>query len=228
LSWARSRRSSTSDTTTATAAGVALLPFILLMFFISRWSGTLFDRFGGRRPLIMGCSIAALGFALFAIPGVGGSYLTTFLLPILVLGLGVATSVPPLTTAVMSAVPSKHAGAASGVNNAVSRVAGLMAVAVFSIVMLRIFEPRLDEGLSHTSLGASAQAEIRSQSSRLGAAQLPKDLTASERASAERVIGSAFVAGFRAVALISAALALLAAVTAGRMIGERKSPRDAS
>jgi EmrB/QacA subfamily drug resistance transporter len=206
---------------TATAAGAALLPFILLMFFLSRWSGTLFDRFGGRGPLIIGCSIAALGFALFAVPGIGGSYLTTFLLPILVLGLGMATSVAPLTTAVMSAVPSKHAGAASGINNAVSRVAGLMAVAVFSIVMLRIFEPRLDEGLSRASLPAAAQAEIRGQSSRLGAAQLPKDLTASERASAERVIGSAFVAGFRAVALISAGLALLAAMTGGRMIGEK-------
>jgi EmrB/QacA subfamily drug resistance transporter len=206
---------------TATAAGAAMLPFIVLMFLLSRWSGSLFDRFGPKRPLVIGCAIAALGCCLFAVPGIGGAYASTFLPAILVLGLGMATCVAPLTTAVMSAAPPKHAGAASGINNAVARVAGVIAIAVFSIVMLRVFERRVEYGLSHLDLPASAKSEIRNQSKRLAATQLPNGLSPGDHALVQRVIGEAFVAGFRSVVLISAGLALLAATIAGTMVGDK-------
>ena len=150
-----------------------------------------------------------LGFTLFLRPGVGGGYWTMFFPAMLVLGLGLATTVAPLTTTVMESVDDAHAGVASGVNNAVSRVAGLLAIAVLSIVMLRTFGDRLDRTLPASPLSAQTKSAMSSQRTRLAAVSLSAGVDPAERARARAVVSDAFVAGFRRVMLIASALAVL-------------------
>jgi EmrB/QacA subfamily drug resistance transporter len=210
---------------TAAATGASMLPFILLMFLLSRWSGGLSDRIGAKIPLVTGPAVAAAGFMLLALPGTGGRYWTTFFPAMIVLGLGMAVTVAPLTTAVMSSVDRRHSGAASGINNAVSRTAGLLAVAVLSAVMLSTFERRLDDGLRKGGVTAETRSAIEGQSARLAALSIPKNASAADRERARGAVASAFVAGFRRVILIGAALALLASGTALILIGGARRGR---
>jgi len=206
----------------AAAAGAATVPVIVLMFALSRWSGGLYDRLGPRVPLVVGPLLAAAGFALFLRPGVGGGYWTTFFPAMVVLGLGLATTVAPLTTTVMESVDDAHAGTASVVNNAVSRIAGLLAVAVLSIVMLRTFGGRLDRILPAATLSAQTKSAMSSQRTRLAAVSVPMSADRAERARARAVVSEAFVGGFRRVMLIAAGLAVLSSGIALAMIGGAK------
>jgi len=202
----------------ATAAGAAALPLILLIFFLSRWSGGLVSRYGAKPPLIIGPLIAAAGFALFTVPGVGSSYWKSFFPAFIVLGFGMAVSVAPLTTAVMGTVDQKFAGAASGINNAVARVAGLLAIAIFGILMVNAFAARLDRQLANLNFPPAARQQLLSNRTRLAAIDPPSGLDPAQTANAKTAIDNSFLFAFRLVTFCCAALSIASAVTATLII----------
>jgi len=210
------------------AAGAALAPFALVMFLLSRWTGGVVKRFGAKLPLIIGPSIAALGFLLFAVPGIGGTYWTTYFPAVLVMSLGMAITVAPLTTTVMNSVGEDEAGTASGINNAVSRTGGLLAIAVLSIVLVDVFSPSLEHRLSALNLPAGVQQAIAGQSIKLAGIEIPPGVSATVHAAIQQAIDEAYITGFRTVMLICAGLALVSAVISWAIIGGKVANRAGS
>jgi EmrB/QacA subfamily drug resistance transporter len=198
----------------AALAGAAFLPLSLIMGGLSRWSGGLIERHGARRLLMIGPAIAAVGFALFAVPGIGGSYWSTFFPPMTLLGFGMAIAVAPLTTTVMRGAQESYAGVASGVNNATARVAGLLAVALLGSIAVGVFARSLNERMDRLQVTAEVRSAVQAEAPKLAEAAAPKNVAPAERQALERALRESFVYSFRVVSLIAAALAALSAVVA--------------
>ena len=203
----------------ASKAGAALLPLILLVFVLSRWSGGLVTRYGPRKPLILGPIVVAVGFVLFGRIGLSHNYWTSFFPAILVLGFGLALAVAPLTTVVMGSVPRELVGTASGINNAVSRVAGVLAIAVLGIVMVGAFGARLNSKIEALPMSAESREAIQSDVTKLGGLQAPTNLQPEVSREVNESVRASFVDGFRMVMFICAGLAVVSALITARMIG---------
>jgi EmrB/QacA subfamily drug resistance transporter len=202
-------------------AGLAFTPFAVLISVLSRLTGGLADRYGPRLPLIAGPGLAGLGFLLFSFVGLTAgpsSYWTTFFPGILIFGIGMAVTVAPLTTAVMGALPSHYAGTASGINNAVSRTAGVLAIAIVGALALFMFANALDGRTAALGLPASIRAALQADSARLGAARVPEGVTPAQSDAIRLAIRLAFVDAYRVVMLICAGLAWLGAAMAALLV----------
>jgi EmrB/QacA subfamily drug resistance transporter len=208
---------------TATEAGAALLPVPVIIGLLSRFTGGLTSRFGSRVLLSAGPGVTGIGLVMLALPFVRGSYWAGFLPALAVLGLGMTITVAPLTTTVMSSVPGDRAGVASGINNAVARVASLLAIAVFGIVFVwshhAALSARLDE--LHVPQGARQTGQLLEPDAQEAGAAAgdahtpPQTLVAQAEA-------DAIVDALRAVALVSAACAFAGAGLALATIQPRK------
>jgi EmrB/QacA subfamily drug resistance transporter len=209
----------------ATLAGAAFLPFTLIMGGLSRWSGGLVDHYGARLPLTVGPLVAAAGIGLFTFPNINGSYWTTFFPGMVVLGLGMTVSVAPLTTTVMGSVEDRHAGTASGINNAISRIAGMLAVALLGAFAVGTFGFALNARLTELQVASDIRLALKEEVPKLAQAQVPSQVRGEQRLVLKRAVEESFVRSFRLVMLVSASMALTSALcawlTTARFVGRK-------
>ena len=165
-------------------------------------------------PLVVGPVIAAVGLGLLAVPAIGGSYWTSFFPAMTMLGLGMAVSVAPLTTTVMRSADDQHAGAASGINNAMARVAGLLAVALLGALAVSAFRTALDERLERLHTAPGIARVLQSEVQKLAEIPVPALADTATQQTLRRAIEESFFVSFRMVMLIAAVAALLSALCA--------------
>ena len=178
-------------------AGAALLPVTIMLLLLSSQAGGLMSRLGAKMMMTTGATIIAVGFILFALMGVSPSYWTEILPVILFFGLGMVIFITPLTATVMGAVPPNSVGVASGINNAVSRVAGLLAVAILGVVVVAQFRSSLASRLDTSTLPSPSRAALVQNANRLADDPVPSTLTHVQKLAARSAIRAAYVDGFR-------------------------------
>ena len=206
-------------------AGITLLPFGLLIAFLSRWSGKWSDRIGVRTPLIGGPALTAGGFFLFAQPGITSGpedFWTAYLLPTLLLGAGMGITVAPLTTGVMNAVPKASVGSASGINNTIARSAGVLAIAILGAVVLINFRESMLLHISDISMSENELEMVTAEIPKLAEASPPAGMAVTTQKEVEHAIKASFVFAFKLVAYIACILSGTSSLIAFIFIGRKR------
>jgi EmrB/QacA subfamily drug resistance transporter len=202
----------------ATQAGAAFMPVIILIFLLSRWSGNFADKSGPRRLMIIGPVLIAIGFFMYMTAGAAANYWITFLPATVVFGIGLGITVAPLTVVALGAVPIEQSGLASGVSNAVSRVATMLAVALLGFVMVLSFGASLKHETQNLPLTDGHRQFMERQALNLGGAKPPPGLATELVGAVETIIDDAFVDAFRVMMGLCGVLALVSAVVAALTI----------
>ena len=193
----------------AAQAGLAQLPLMLMVLVFAPVAGHLVDRAGPRLPLMIGGALGGAGFALLAAPHVTsgpGDYWTSFLLPLILLGVSMGVSAPALSTAILNSVEQTRLGAAAGINSTLSRLSSVLGIAVLGPVALLIFRDSLMSLTSELTLNSTEVVQLARESVRLADAQPPAGLSAELTSSIDGAIGAAYVTAFRVVSIVCAAI----------------------
>jgi len=201
----------------AEIAGITMLPFGLLIAFMSRWAGSWCDKVGPRPPLVIGTMVTTVGFFLFSIPGITNGpsdFWTSYFPAIIILGLGMGTTVAPLTTAVMGSIPKNRTGTASGINNTISRTAGVLAIAIMGAFALLTFENSLTNRISDLQLSEETRVLLEDEIPKMAEAKAPSTATPSQQRSISKSIDLSFVDSFRQSSFIATILAGLSCLMA--------------
>jgi EmrB/QacA subfamily drug resistance transporter len=210
------------------AAGTVFLPLIAIMFLFSARVGALIPKLGERTLLFAGSALAGAGFAAFAILDNHQSYFLIVLPGVLLLGIGMTLVVAPLTNAVMSSVPQDQTGVASAVNNALSRLAGLLAVSLLSLLLVHGFRTSMGAQLQNSALPQEARDQMTANESRLHDTPIPANLSPAQHSEATSLLDHAFLSGFRLVMFASAAAAWSGALIVAVLLRKHACPESAS
>jgi EmrB/QacA subfamily drug resistance transporter len=206
----------------ATAAGAVYIPFTLVLGVLARWSGGLLDRFGARRPLILGPTLTALGF--LALSADARPY-WTLLASMTLLGIGMAITIAPLTATVLNAVPAHRTGVASGINNAVASIGSLLMIAAFGSLALGIFDHSLDQGIAAARASHSVAEAVRAARSGFVVPPMPASLSREERELTHSIVVNSLTLTVRIALWSAATLALASALAAALTVQQNDVPR---
>lgn len=213
----------------ALEAGLATTPISILLFVLSPRFGRLASGTGPRLPMTAGPIVGGLGLLLMLRVGSGADYVTEVLPAVLVFGLGLSATVAPLTATVLDSVEERRVGIASGVNNGVSRVAGLLAIAVLGAVISAHFGSELDAALGSPSLGPRAERVIEDAKAQPLAVPVAHRLAPTEADRVRAAAAEASTSAFHLGVLIAALLMIAGGIAAGLGIeNPKRRPESAT
>ncbi len=208
-------------------AGMSQLPLMALLILLSPVAGKMVDRHGPRLPLTSGPALTGLGFWALSLPGVtAGStgFVRSFLPGLLLVGAGLGLTATPLNTVVLGAVPTRHLGLASGINSTLTRLAGVLAIALLGPLAVSSFGTALESRTAALQLPAAARAQLRQDADRMAETSPPATLNVAERTQVKTAIQWAFVAAFRRIAWVAAGFCGVAALLAGIFLRPAEPP----
>jgi len=205
-------------------SGLTFLPFTVIMISIARFAGALADKHGPRLLLIVGPTTAGLGLLILSfIKQTNGphDYWTTFLPGVIVFGLGMSFTVAPLTAAVMGSVSDQFSGTASGVNNAVTRIANVFTNAIFGALAVLFFAGDLQGQIKSIKLNTKQKQEVLAQAADLGNAKPPQGVA--DGKIIEQAYHESFIKAYADIMRISAGLGFLGALMAVLFVRDKKT-----
>jgi MFS family permease len=199
-----------------TEAGAALLPLVVTSSILSRYFGRLTDRIAPRTLLIIGACLTGAGFLYLAMPDSSARYVVGFFPALLLMGIGMGVCQVSVTVVAMNAAGRTNIGTSSAINNAAARTGGLVAIAIFGLILVNGYDDALAKSLHGAGLPAAVQSALEQQRGKLAGSVLPAGLTPDQHDVATMIIAQSFVAGYRRAMVVAAAMAFASALIAAR------------